>query len=156
MKFPILFVDVDGVLVNNASLRRRTYGMAAADPTCVEALNHILRETGAKIVVSSTWRAHGYNKLCRIFESWGVTRTPWSLTPDLTSKPGTLWVARERGDEIQAWLDAHPQWAPTSFVIIDDSADMQHLFPRLVRTNSDIGLTMADAERAIKMLKEKQ
>lgn len=39
-----------------------------------------------------------------------------------------------------------------SFVILDDDADMCHLMPRLVRSETAVGLTAAEADRAITML----
>jgi len=127
--------------------------MAQADRFCVEALNHILTETGALIVVSSTWRAHRYNGLSRIFESWKIDRPIFSLTPDLTRKHGVIYEGVQRGDEIQKWLDEH-QDLTESFVILDDDTDMKHLLHRLVRTRSDIGLTTQDAHRAIALLNQ--
>ncbi len=168
MKRKIIFLDIDGVLVNReAQMRPRPNGgPARAHEACVAALNHILRQTGALIVVSSTWRAHGFNGLCSIFESWGI-QTPWGFTPDLAgrAKPHPLPVPLPegegqsdkdnyiRGDEIQTWINCNLDLVG-NFVILDDDKDMKQLLPWLVKTDSAIGLTMADAERAIKMLNE--
>ncbi len=155
MKRKFIFLDIDGVLVNNESLRRRTRSeVAKADPSCIAALNHIIRQTGALIVVSSTWRAHGFNRLSRIFESWGVAAPIFGFTPDLSQRRDVLYTAVERGDEIQKWIDNHADLIG-QFVILDDSSDMNHLLPSLVKTDSDIGLTMQDAEKAIAILKSR-
>jgi hypothetical protein len=55
-----------------------------------------------------------------------------------------------RGREIQAYLNNAA--GVESFVIIDDDDDMEHLKPHLILTPFEIGLTEADADRAIAML----
>jgi FMN phosphatase YigB (HAD superfamily) len=154
-KQKIIFLDIDGVLVNHESLRRRkspTY--ARASPACVSALNHILEQTGAVIVVTSTWRAHGFNKLNRIFEEeWHIKKSIFGFTPDLTQKRGILFTGVERGEEIQKWLDENQNIVGT-FVILDDDNDMKHLLPHLVRTTGRTGLLFTDAYRAVEMLNE--
>lgn len=153
MKRKIIFLDIDGVLVNRASLQRRSGGQAEADGSCIDALNQILFETGALIVVSSTWRIYGFNKISSVFEAWKVAAPVWSLTPDLTRKKGYLYDGVERGDEIQKWIDDHKDLVG-NYVIIDDDTDMKHLTHRLVKTQFETGLTMKDAARAISMLNE--
>lgn len=57
-----LFLDVDGVL-NSVSWYREewnkdhVYPQGDFDPKCVEIVNRIVKETGCKVVVSSSWRA---------------------------------------------------------------------------------------------------
>lgn len=57
-----LFLDVDGVL-NSVSWYRaewnkdHVYPQGDFDPKCVEIVNRIVKETGCKVVVSSSWRA---------------------------------------------------------------------------------------------------
>jgi hypothetical protein len=57
---------------------------------------------------------------------------------------------KTRGAEIQQWMDEN--WTPERFVILDDNADMDHLLPHLVRTSSIVGLTDANATKAVEML----
>jgi hypothetical protein len=60
---------------------------------------------------------------------------------------------RGRGHEIQAWLDARARRQTIeSFVILDDSADMAHLLPRLVRTPFATGLGDEHVDQAVAML----
>jgi hypothetical protein len=141
----IVFLDFDGVLVNDRSIRVRSGGQSTADPLCVDALNRITDATGAAIVVTSTWRfEQSRAELCGILARWGVTGRVIDCTAD---------VCRRRGEEIQAWLDAHRGlYDIESFVILDDEADMAHLGPTLVQTHFKLGLTLDDAERAIRIL----
>ncbi len=57
-----------------------------------------------------------------------------------------------RGHEIQAWIDGETQ-SVDAFVIFDDCDDMAHLRDRLVLTDIDTGLTAADVERAVALLR---
>lgn len=145
----IIFLDIDGVLVNRASLRQASGLQAFADPKCVAALNRIIAETDAKIVVSSTWRRSGRRFVTQKLRSWGVVGEIVGLTPILN-------VANvERGSEIQTWIHEHMRFSSAidSFVILDDDDDMLHLSARLVQTVFEDGLTESDADRAIEILR---
>jgi hypothetical protein len=155
----IIFLDIDGVVVNRRSLtelRNLPRGMEgrpsvpyAAAKECIEPLNAIFdAHPDARLVISSTWRLdNNPRKLKQIFDAWGIRvpmLSPMWKTPRL---PGDA-----RGKEIQAWLDEYGQ--PESFVILDDDSDMEHLSARLVLTRFEEGLTMAYAQRAITMLNQ--
>jgi len=144
LKF-LVFLDFDGVLNSKVSSIRfedpRIFGLEN-----VTALNHFLAQTGARIVVSSTWRIGlSIEDLQEILDRsriWG----------EVVGKTPRLW--KKRGFEIQQWLDENPEWQDASFVILDDDSDMEHLLPRLVKVNNEVGLTVENAEEAIKMLRE--
>lgn len=142
-----LFLDIDGVLVNRNSLRKASGLKATADPACVAELNRITDATGAKIVVSSTWRRGGRKFVMEKLRLWGVSGRIIGCTPILN--------AVDRGDEIQAYIDASTR-PIGSFVILDDDSDAFHLSGRLVQTAFESGLTLADADRAIALLQETQ
>lgn len=145
MSDKVIFLDFDGVLLNMATKYHH------ADPVCVAQLNRIVETAGAVIVVSSSWRGAKLASVADKLLEWGVTGKVIGQTPRLERvSSGGVDVAVERGLEIQAWLDQHS--GVKTFVILDDDKDMAHLLPRLVRTASLIGLTEADAERAIAML----
>jgi hypothetical protein len=98
-----------------------------------------------QVVVSSTWRLFPplLESLEKLLRKSGVSIA--GCTPSLEMS------LHERGDEIQAWLDGHPE--VTRFVILDDHADMAHLGAHLVQTDSVTGLTKDLAEEAIRRLK---
>jgi hypothetical protein len=74
------------------------------------------------------------------------------ITPNFDKqRPSGIWTSVERGHEIQAWLDTHPDLNVTSFVIIDDDADMAHLLHRLVAVEFETGLTEQCAVEVIKL-----
>lgn len=76
----IIFLDFDGVLNSEVWMKSRfdiidnndidsQYPFYEIDPNAIKNLNRIIEETGAKVVVSSTWR-HGRTpeELSRILE----------------------------------------------------------------------------------------
>lgn len=149
----VVFLDFDGVLCNHESIsagyKNRTapeqdpYG-AHAD--CVAALNRIVEQTGAMIVVSSTWRKDKTPnaRMRETLNRWGVKGVMAGCTP-------ALGYGRIRGDEIQQWINT-TRTPVTSFVILDDDSDMGNLRHRLVRCDHVVGLTEADADKAIAIL----
>ena len=157
----VIFLDFDGVLCNHASIsagyKARTapeqdpYGPHA---DCVAALNRIVEQAGARIVVSSTWRkCRNPNASMReTLKRWGVKSEVIGVTPCLESRERELWVGVTRGTEIQRWLDTYSRHPVESFVILDDDTDMGNLKHRLVRCDNVVGLTEADADKAIAML----
>lgn len=143
MKYVLL--DIDGVLTSAAHTLRcirehrppNPSGMDWLDPSCVEALRHIVEATGASVVISSSWRELGTERLREVFRESGVPVVPEDTTP--------VWILVKR-DALAAWIAAHPQ---DGYVVLDD-ADQR--LGRQVRTDPETGLTMQDAEKAIKIL----
>jgi hypothetical protein len=87
-------------------------------------------------------------------KEWGVLGKMIGLTPDLTNKGPVLWNSVPRGREIAEWIRQYTEdgGSVESFVILDDDADMEELMPYLIKTPFEIGLTEADADKAIEML----
>jgi hypothetical protein len=158
----IIFLDLDGVLVSRRSivLRDRPHRHANADPEAVAALNYLIKQTGALLVVSSVWRIGetlvGLREI--INGHFGVIGAVIGKTPVIRTKklykgtPGMIEIAAERGDEIDFWLRSDHREPVDSYVILDDDSDMGKHKHRLVLTQFETGLTMADAGRAIAML----
>lgn len=177
----LIFLDIDGVLntCQHGSFRCSLNGQEyhAFCPKTVAALNRITDETGAKIVVSSTWRLKGLDVMRAILGDQGVTGEVIGLTcrgdfvratvfrnvwegewPDRTKDEEAITTYErpcERGDEIAAWLaqfSYRPYPAPEGlrFLILDDDAHMAHLRPYLVRTRLSTGLTDEQADFAIR------
>jgi hypothetical protein len=145
----VLFLDVDGVL--NSQRLGTPDGMR---PWCVTQLARIVKESGCKIVVSSTWRAGGIGETsdfhrCLLEASVPgddtIQRVLIGITPDLVGNGEGA-----RGDEIAAWLGEHPD--VESFVILDDDTDMGELGGRLVRTDANAEHPLDD-ERAAEVLR---
>lgn len=148
----VIFLDIDGVLVNRKSLMTSSGEHTQADPDCVKALNSLVARSGADIIVSSTWRLEGLRSVRERLHGWGITGRIVDITPVLERKEGNLYTGVRRGTEIQAWLDGYKRYPIDSFVILDDDTDMGHLVPWLVKTEFGPGLTKDDTEKALAIL----
>jgi 16S rRNA C1402 (ribose-2'-O) methylase RsmI len=139
----VLFLDIDGVLNSHQSIRMffRQAGMPSSGaaihfcPISSSNLQEIMaRIPDLKIVVSSTWRIGNTLETMREeLRSSGI-----DLNRVIGMTPVFRNLSRERGLEIQKWLDDHPE--VSEFVIVDDDSDMLHLMPKLVQTDTRLGL----------------
>jgi len=147
MSFPVIFLDIDGVLNNPGCYAIASGSRTPPDSKCVEALNYLTDATQANIVMSSSWRiGRAVIELRELLSGWGVTGTVIDRTPNLGSA---------RGLEIAEWLLKHEGTVlyPSAFVVLDDDSDAEPFPDHLIQTNGSIGLTMADAERAIHVMR---
>ena len=149
-KLRVIFLDIDGVLSHYKSRWN-------IDPQKVALLEEILKSTGAKIVVSSSWRVgcrDGKDFVDKMFSTWRSELNSQKRDSlfiesiiDVTDHMG-----RERGDEIQRWLDAHEDEVET-YVILDDDNDMleEQLF-NFVQTDGWYGMSDRTVELATQIL----
>jgi hypothetical protein len=142
---PVLFLDVDGVL-NQCGHHQEVLTEKAG------LLARIVSETQCRIVVSSTWRLYEElrDRLTELLQVHAISISDWTPCIDRRTDSG-IYIATERGEEIQRWLDENP--GTTRFVILDDHADMAHLTAHLLQTESSTGLTEVLVEEAIRRLK---
>lgn len=118
-------------------------------PIALSNMEELMRRVpDLKIVISSTWR------LGETVESLKKILQPAKLVSDAVIDVTPRIALTPRGNEIQAWLDSHPE--VTDFVIIDDDRDMLHLKPKLVNTNSLHGFQYGDMLWALRILKENE
>lgn len=135
----IIFLDVDGVLNSMRTLQR--FGWDFIDPILVALVARIVRETEAKIVLSSTWRMGEESKKMVEVALAEHNLEILDITPVLNGP---------RQTEIQAWLDVNPT---STFAIIDDDIDAE-IEGSFFRTDDEFGLTVTIAERVIEHLKK--
>jgi HAD domain in Swiss Army Knife RNA repair proteins len=161
----VIFLDFDGVLNSHPFLKSQSKAKVytesgAIDPVNVKRLNRLVSETGAKVVISSSWR-HGRTLgwLVGVLEECGFEHTFEVIGKTPTFVPNNNELSKrscgERGDEIQDWMDrAHLYGYDEidSFVILDDNSDMSHLKDRLAQTDFDAGITDARVDKAIELL----
>lgn len=143
----IIFLDFDGVLNSaeshflNEDLKKHIWGI---DSRNVIFLNELVKDSGASIVVSSSWRLMGtLNELQAILEKHGLMKdVVIGVTDDLRGY---------RGEEIQKWLDEHPE--VTNYVILDDSSDMlPSQIEHFVRTSNVSGFSLTHLRAAAEIL----
>jgi len=161
----IIFLDIDGVLVTYASVdKTAAIPKLKTDPEnnrhlphvpAMNNLNRIIKETGAELVLSSTWRyLEGLDNTNNHFVKYGLTKRCMDETPSLDRQmENGLWLNVQRGDEIIKWMEGR---TIESFVILDDDSDMSDVKHRLVKCSMDHGLTDELADKAIKMLNEEK
>jgi len=120
----VIFLDIDGVL-NVIPKGRDRFG-GTFHKEFEDNLKMIIDCTGAKIVISSSWRFDGLDHMKAM---WDYRKLPGEVidcTPDcaqlVSAEKFKFLDEVERGHEIQEWLDQHPE--VTGFVIIDDDSDM--------------------------------
>lgn len=109
----LIFLDFDGVLNSVPFMERLQERLQAEgkplatrytiDPVAVELLNGLIEETGAKVVVSSSWRKlFDVPELQAILVEQGFRGNIVDVTPDLSREPVTRSNQKhERGHEIE-------------------------------------------------------
>lgn len=158
-----MFLDFDGVL-NTCWWERKIpidkYGYAF-DPNAVANLAKIIVETGADIVVSSTWKFMGLSEMQEMWEERSLPGKIIDITPNTVSDEVLLYADLEhmeltpiRGMEIKEWLDSKGKKV-SRYAILDD---MDSMLPEqkdhLVLTNPTVGITESDAFKAISILNQ--
>jgi hypothetical protein len=159
----VLFLDFDGVLnserwydqlppreANYFQLPYEERRARYIDPTCVDRVNHVIEQTGAAVVVTSSWRGMDAatlfglppapKELERILKRVGFRHTLTGQTPDLSEpelkdgphahEPVRLLRAVTRWEEIRRWTilwnqDVRekgylPHYIVKSFAVVDD------------------------------------
>lgn len=146
---PVVFLDVDGVLNNHASLAQYCHLL----PEKVLLLRILCDLTDAKIVISSAWRTFMREEkdergLCPFRFAMHKAGFP---TGRILGRTSDGWKAR--GTEINDWIMEHK---PQRWVIIDDEAfnfmEDEVQAQRFVQTDGACGLTWRDCQSAMRIL----
>jgi len=146
----VIFLDCDGVInivspSYNTSYYRPDGTVNYFDDHLIQRLNWLIERSGADIVISSSWRLDMDDLKVQMekngFKYWNkvVGKTPYTNG--------------HRGDEIQTWLDKHPE--VKCFVVLEDEIDdvcgekcstIDKL--NVIEVNMQTGLTHADVDLA--------
>lgn len=143
---PTIFLDLDGVLNSTTMGILNGYDNRSMDldldSHSISILNVLLNSLpDHQIVVCSSWRKNIDFSFQQLLD-YGIKGNFVDVTPSLPDS----WF---RGDEVQAWLDAHPE--VTSFVCFDDGTDF-YPHQNLIRTNAMFGIQLPDIYRALQIL----
>jgi methionine--tRNA ligase beta chain len=118
-----IFLDIDGVL-NVDYKDRDQFGHIFRDEY-VQNLKEIIEKTGAKIVISSTWKDKGIERMLALWKERNLPGEIIDVTPDCVDVCEATDIVYydqvKRGHEIKLWLDRHPE--VTQYVIFDDIQD---------------------------------
>lgn len=177
----VIFLDIDGVLNSEEWAVRRfeemstdaienSYPYGEFDKKLVVNLNKIVRETNAKVVISSSWRqGRTMEELQKILDNKGFIGEVIDMTPCMGAPLGFGYTV-PRGCEIDWWLEQKGKfqrinWSVEeqlkyeqratvkNYVILDDDSDMLYnQREHFVRTSWKFGLTEDLADLAIKIL----
>lgn len=147
----VIFLDVDGVLNSRAFAHRfyddegiNVFHNNILNRSSLACLKRIVSQTGAIIVLSSTWR---------------MIETPRKNLVDQLHEFGldihsdTPYLGSIRGEDISGWFSEHPEIDVESYVILDDDSDMGEHISHLVQTDfNGWGLVHKHAVQAVAML----
>jgi hypothetical protein len=145
----VIFLDIDGVLISERcfwQMRLCHYQTIFPDRQALKALRMLVDKTGAKIVITSSWRNLPGEAPSRPYLQL-QSRLAHNRTPVYDQTPLLELEGKNRGDEIAAWLEAHSvEW----FVVVDDNdrfGEHDELRKRWVKVDSRYGLRVEDVEK---------
>jgi hypothetical protein len=176
---PIVFLDMDGVLVTRSSWRSAavqrakerqnvlvragrwvprnpayaSYHRTMLHRPCIEQLDRLCAEAGASVVVSSSWRHAYWPEMCDWLRAAGLTAPVIDRTPVIPLRYGSrIEVSPPRGAEIASWRASAGHVGP--YVVLDDDSDagVGHE-DRLVLCDFEHGLTAERADAALAVLR---
>lgn len=152
-----IFLDIDGVL-NTANYQswRQFIGKTICDeyghlfsPKAVRNLERLIRNTGAKIVLTSSWRLNGLDLMRKIWKERKMPGDIYDITPYVDARK---YPYDTRGIEVKTWIEEKGHKG-CSYVIIDDVYDFLHeQRSRVVLTNCKRGLSFFAMLRASYLL----
>lgn len=150
-----IFLDIDGVL-NCHTSRSRCDGFIGIDDDKVKRLRRIVENTGAKIILTSTWKS-GWEKIYKDDQSESAKYLDRKLGREMLNiLDKTIDDGPHRGYGIVQWTK---KMFIENFVILDDETfDYEEcgLIPKLVKTGFyDGGLQDEHVDAAIKLLNTK-
>lgn len=146
-----ILLDIDGVLTSEAHTQKcvlehrneNLYWMDWFDPACVEVLRELLDKTGADIIVSSSWREIGIDRLRYVWKHNDMPGELKSLTDE--------WIP-DKKEALRGWIMRNMTLHPSDkYIILDD--EPMGFDKWQVKTNPRTGLTKKDISKAINSLK---
>ena len=160
-----LFLDIDGVIATPESVK---HGLWALVDSKQQLLDDILKKTGAKIVLSSSWRKHTLLETKEYMNEKGFWFTEEIVGVTIRAyqyiEKG-IHLSMPRGVEIKQWIDCNihseqgKNWNKKKlgqdyqYAILDDDTDMlvsQNL--HFVKCNPFTGLEKIESQLTIDIL----
>ena len=150
----VIFLDIDGVVNCWGTKERAPSKVVGVEQRLIEYIKQIVDATGAKLVLSSTWRKDWAFDLLNGID-WHYLRDEFAKQDlyfmDYTPSRRDSW----RGEEIKEWLES-TEYDVESYVIIDDEMfDIRELHEgHMVQTSYETGIKPGGVEMAIKILEK--
>lgn len=155
----VIFLDIDGVLNNGTHTKAMfdssinfkeestdiTMRHQGFDPISIRFIRKLIKETGAVVVVSSTWRGNWTSCQAELMH----------VNIDVIDRTTKVFdFSLKRGDEIKDWLLNRAKRTVQKFIIIDDDNDMlesqQEFF---VECDPQYGFKKDQFDKALELLK---
>lgn len=160
----IIFLDIDGVIcTHRACLSNPDTGIFRKwDPIAIDMINYLCDQSGAKIVVSSSWRKDT-NNLQMTLAVGGLHQRhfyhdhDYDIEPNKEDQYGFMtpkYVFNQeiRGDQVQHWLDKRKHLIDT-YIILDDNTDFHdYQKNQLVITDCYNGMSFENFQKAKELL----
>ena len=148
----VIFLDVDGVLNNRHTRVTTSDGWCFVDDHLVARLKRLMNLSGARLVLSSTWREGwhqedeskndiSFTELRDKFNQFGI---------EIFDRTGEMRM--HRWQSIKEFFERPRKDTIEHYVILDDWNDMGEFSNHLVLTNPSTGLTEEDIQKALKIL----
>jgi HAD domain in Swiss Army Knife RNA repair proteins len=163
----VIFLDFDGVLnswkytniwlgnctIKDGYIDRDKYGFLF-DKNCVLNLKNLIDKASADIVISSSWRHLGLEKIKMLWNDRQLPGEVIGIIPKHDKQTTGNSESLSRGECIQLWLEENPI---ESYVILDDNDDfLEEQKQFWVQTNGDIGFSEQDLAKALDVLTKKK
>ena len=108
----VIFLDIDGPMLSARTWimhpEKKETLFASWDPVAVRLVNHLLQDSHAKLVVSSTWAGLGKNEFIYHMGKNGMDpEVLWNETKHWTSHHWDLTQELSRDGEIKGWVKHH-------------------------------------------------
>lgn len=110
-------------------------------------LDKLCHKFDLKMVISSTWRLGDMEEVKEALYNSGLSRDV-----EIIGKTERLYTDHCRGDEIKLYLNQHKDIE--NFVIFDDDSDIYRLDDHFIQTNTYVGITFNEYERACRILEK--
>ena len=148
----VIFLDIDGVVNCYDTKERAPSKVVGVEQRLITHIKEIVDATGAKLVLSSTWR-----------KDWAfdlMNGKDWHYLRDEFAKQGLQFLDytpsrrdSHRGEEIKEWLE-NTDYDVESYVIIDDEMfDIWDLHEgHMVQTSAMTGIKPGAVKMAIEIL----
>jgi hypothetical protein len=155
----VIFLDIDGVLnsEDHAIYCHKNPkfieegGCNWVDPYPVFYVLQLIDEMGIKLVISSSWRLWDLESTIDYLNGYRDLKPLIPYIVGVTPRNTDDRIWEDRGEEIQHYLDEHPDIE--NYCIVDDDNDMlDSQRSNFVRTNSVYGLTEDDCSKIRKIL----
>ena len=148
----VIFLDIDYVVNRRSTKERAPSGVIGVEQRLIAYIKEIIDTTGAKIVLSSTWRKdQAFNLLNG--KDWNYLREEFAKQDLHFFDYTPIRRDSNRGEEIKEWLES-TDYDVYSYVIIDDDMfDIRDLHEgHMVQTSFNDGINPGAVKMAIEIL----